>query len=419
MEVRMRLIAVRLRALVLAVVAFGACVPAMALPPAFTAINLEAAKKRVAGTDKVVVIKFTAEWCGPCKQMDRTTWRDGKVVSWVKEHAVAIQVDVDREEKTAAAYNIEAMPTMVILRDGKEIARKRGAMNPAATLSWMESATGMKATPKAPEAKPAPKQSAEANKVSTVQPIVDRLNQNIEEKKYTEAAKDLREIWSAKNAEDALRRGGVATSLYRQIAALLDASAEGKSTVTGIRDEIEIRLAKGPKETAADRGDWLVLNELLSDDSKSLAWFDRVKKQDGAAATFQPVIASIVPLLERSKRLADVTAAVPDPSAWAMERYKIVSESNTGSGSLVETRWKAFESQGAKVFAGYVAAKQNPKADELAVVLLELRNTPTMRVALAKALADAGLSSPNAKVWLDEAAKGGEDVSEVRAKLAR
>jgi thioredoxin-like negative regulator of GroEL len=394
-----------------------------ALPPAFTAINLEAAKKRVAGTDKVVVIKFTADWCGPCKTMDKTTWRDDKVVSWVKEHAVAIQVDVDRDKKTASAYNIEAMPTMVILREGKEIARKVGAMKPAPTLAWMESATGKVATPKAPAAKPAPKQdskrAAEATKASAVQPIVDRLNQNIEEKKYAEAATDLEEIWSAKNADDGLRRSGVATSIYRQIAAVLDASAEARSTVTGIRDEIEKRLAQGPKEAPADRSDWLVLNELLSDDAKSLSWFDRAKKEDGAAATFQPVLSSILPLLERNKRLADVPGAVPDGSAWAMERYKIVSDSSMGLGSQAEARWKSFEIQGARVFAGYVAAKQIAKADELVEVLLELRNTPTMRVALVKALADAGLSSPNAKVWLDEAAKGGEDVSELRAKLAR
>lgn len=414
----MRWSGVRLLALVFALASVSVGVHA-ALPPAFTAINLDTAKQRVAGTDKVVVIKFTADWCGPCKMMDRTTWRDQKVVAWVKEYAVAIQVDVDRDKKTASEYNIKAMPTMVILREGKEIARSVGAMQPAPTLSWMESATGKVATPKAPAAKPAPKQPAGATKASTVQPIVDRLNQNIEEKKYAEAEKDLREIWSAKNANDSLRRGGVATSIYRQIATLLDSSAEARSTVVGVRDEIENRLAQGPQESAADRGDWLVLNELLLQDARSLAWFDDVKKQDGAEATFRPVLTSILVLLERNKRLSDVPGAVPDASEWVMERYKVISEASTGSGSLAETRWKAFESQGAKVYAGYVAANKIATADELAVVLLELRNTPTMRVALAKALADGGLSSASAKVWLDEAAKGGEDVSELRAKLAR
>jgi len=38
-----------------------------------------------------------APWCGPCREMDRTTWRDEALVKWVQEHAIAIQIDGSAE----------------------------------------------------------------------------------------------------------------------------------------------------------------------------------------------------------------------------------------------------------------------------------------------------------------------------------
>ena len=86
---------------------------------------------------KLLLIDFTATWCGPCKQMDRTTWKDDAVKQWVADNAVAIQVDVDDDPDVKDKYGIMAMPTIVLVRDGEELSRTLGFKNAEKLLTWL------------------------------------------------------------------------------------------------------------------------------------------------------------------------------------------------------------------------------------------------------------------------------------------
>lgn len=390
------------------------------LPPAFSDVNLDAAKKQVEGSDKVVVIKFTADWCPPCKAMDKTTWRDESVVKWVKDHGVAIQVDVDKDQKTAGAYNIEAMPTMVMLKGGSEIARKIGYMDPKQTLSWMEAAAAGKATG---ESKPfAPKAPARPATPDKMMSLLEQLRIDVEDKKYDHAIGVLREIWSPANADDSLRMGGAATMMYGALDTLRRDYPDSKAAMTEIRDTIEKRLKSGKKSTMGDLSDWIVLNEMLSDDARSLAWFDRIKGQEGSERTFSPVLHNVLALLERNERFADIPAVIPNAPEWATKRHarisKGVDQLNRSSPGLGDTQLRAFEWQAARIYAGYLAAQRLEEADRLAAELLRLRDTQTMRMALVQESLNAGVECQNAEVWLTEAEKSGADVSALRQRLS-
>ncbi|MBL8876558.1 MAG: thioredoxin family protein [Phycisphaerae bacterium] len=392
-------------------IVIAACLVARAdLPPAFSDLTLDAAKKQVDGTDKVVVVKFTADWCPPCKAMDKTTWRDESVVKWVKDHGVAIQVDVDKDQKTAQAYNIEAMPTMVMLRGGKEIGRKVGYMDPKQTLSWMESGASGK-----------PAEPAMDPNLTPVLRLNARLQSALDEKRYSEAAAIVGEIWSKENAEDPMRRGGAAAPLFTELKEF-SSTPEGKRAITAVRDSLEKKLKRASREDFGTLRDWITFNELLQDDARSLAWFDRVKSQDGVYVTFRQTLDLIDPLLIRNDRWADLATVFADPPAWARQMYRLrmrgVEDLNKLNPGLGDLQLVVFEQQAARIYAGQLLAGKAGEADEFAKTMLELRATPTMRVAMVEESLNAGAPTASADLWLGEAEKAGADVSALRKRLA-
>ena len=63
-----------------------------------------------------VILYFSAAWCGPCKQF-------GPVMEQVGQSVRVEKVDVDKLPDLAQAYNVRSVPTVVILKDGREVNR--------------------------------------------------------------------------------------------------------------------------------------------------------------------------------------------------------------------------------------------------------------------------------------------------------
>ena len=77
----------------------------------------------------LVLIDFYATWCGPCKMLS-------PIVDELSEELPNVQffkVDVDENEELVEMFGIEAMPTLIILRDGK-VANKSVGFKPKAAL---------------------------------------------------------------------------------------------------------------------------------------------------------------------------------------------------------------------------------------------------------------------------------------------
>jgi thioredoxin 1 len=130
----------------------------------YVTINSQQHLKTLLSENTYVFIDFTAVWCPPCRMIapifeklaDANT-RDGKFVF--------AKVDVDEQAAVAQEYGITAMPTFILLKDGKVAQSIRGANPPAintlVTATAQEVEKIVAAEEKANAAQDAPKEEVQ------------------------------------------------------------------------------------------------------------------------------------------------------------------------------------------------------------------------------------------------------------------
>ncbi|HWL91970.1 MAG TPA: thioredoxin family protein [Phycisphaerae bacterium] len=112
-----------------------ASVPIHAEEP-FKDLDFKAAKKQAAADNKLIVIDFYTTWCGPCKMLDKTTWKDPDVIKWFNEKAIGLKMDAEKLRDLAKQYRISAYPTIILLKpDGAELDRLVGYRDAKTFLS--------------------------------------------------------------------------------------------------------------------------------------------------------------------------------------------------------------------------------------------------------------------------------------------
>jgi thioredoxin 1 len=81
--------------------------------------------KEVIESSEPVVVDFFAEWCGPCKAMAPAL---EQVANDMKGKVKIAKIDVDQNPAVTQKFRIQAMPTLIIFKNGKVTAQHVGAM---------------------------------------------------------------------------------------------------------------------------------------------------------------------------------------------------------------------------------------------------------------------------------------------------
>ncbi|MFJ9432099.1 thioredoxin family protein [Streptomyces sp. NPDC101490] len=71
-----------------------------------------------------VLVKFTAGWCGPCRQLKPVL---RAIAAEEADRLRIVEIDVDRNPETTLRYGVLATPTMLLFRAGEPVKSLVGA----------------------------------------------------------------------------------------------------------------------------------------------------------------------------------------------------------------------------------------------------------------------------------------------------
>lgn len=85
----------------------------------------ETFSRTISESDIPVAVDFYADWCGPCRMMAPAV---DALASHLQGKALVGKLNTDHAARTASGFNIRGIPTTIVFKGGKEVARQSGAI---------------------------------------------------------------------------------------------------------------------------------------------------------------------------------------------------------------------------------------------------------------------------------------------------
>lgn len=342
------------------------------------------------GTDRVLVLYFTAAWCGPCQKMQRTTWVDERVVERLTTDGLVVKIDVDEQRELAQRYQVRAMPTMLGLRGGAELDRIVGARSAADLLDWFDTIQNAKV--EQPEVLVDMPDEA-------VQARYRRAQRLLREGEYEVALPEFEWLWENTEKHAPSMSGVRMSFMLSNIQQLCEAYEPAMESFTAKRDALAeevFELPVNPKHAA----DFTHLNHAIGDELATLRWYETAKDWPNSEPLLMRVSIRLRPLLMESGRWAEAGRLLRNPVARTQQnlprkvRSTLEVDAEHGmdeSFTRQSLEWMAVDES--KDVVSLIAADREKEAVQMAAIIV--RHLESIgREQLARVALDTGIVIP-------------------------
>ena len=335
--------------------------------------------ERSSAKGRWLVVSVTAQADPACKAMDDAAWKQSDVRAWIEQKALAVQIDIATDRDVARGLNVRAVPTTIVFRAGNQEERIVGFHNAPETSAWLRSLAERQTKP-----------DGHLRDSSASMALADQ--------RYEDAMKGYVWLWNnIPGFPDAYEYGwmGVRQSyMLEPLGSLVGQHPPAHEVFRALRDASS---AAAPAFDLSDwfgpRVDWMLLNQILGQEDRTLEWFDGIKADPRYAAVIAHCARLLLQPLEASHRWADVGLLFPEPLEALAELHEFVTfgspqpgaRESVTSAAVTRHLLDRFRAEVSVLYSGLRAAGRATDAKLVREEALRLDPSDEMRRSLEQA----------------------------------